>query len=70
MLAVGDAMTMASGGRGDPVTEVNHVHRPTVAEARRVLEVCPALVLGFIATNGTRDDGYWSRLRGKVEPHV
>jgi capsular exopolysaccharide synthesis family protein len=71
MLAVGDAMTIAR--HADAVilvTEVNHVHRPTVAEARRVLEVCPALVLGFIATNGTRDDGYWSRLRGKVEPHV
>jgi capsular exopolysaccharide synthesis family protein len=57
VLAAGDAITIAT--RTDAVilvAGVNQVRRAALAEARRVLEACPALKLGFIATGN--DGGY------------
>ena len=51
MLAVGDAMTIAT--QTDAlllVVDVNAVRRATLAEMRRVLDACPALTLGLVAT--------------------
>jgi succinoglycan biosynthesis transport protein ExoP len=66
MLAVGDAMTIAT--QTDAVllvVDVNTARRETLAEARRVLEACPARALGLVATgcNGAgtheyRHNGY------------
>jgi polysaccharide biosynthesis transport protein len=59
MLAVGDAMTIAT--RADAlilVAGLNQVRRASLAETRRVLEACPALKLGFIATGSNGGGGY------------
>jgi Mrp family chromosome partitioning ATPase len=59
LLAVSDAMTIAT--RADAlilVAGLNQVRRATLAETRRVLEACPALKLGFIATGGNGGGGY------------
>ena len=51
MLAVGDAMSIAT--QTDAlllVVDANTVRRETLAEARRVLEACPAQTLGLVAT--------------------
>jgi capsular exopolysaccharide synthesis family protein len=51
MLAVGDAMTIAT--QTDAVllvVDVNTARRETLAEARRALEACPARALGLVAT--------------------
>jgi polysaccharide biosynthesis transport protein len=51
VLAVGDAITVAT--RADAlilVAGVTQVRRATLAEARHVLEACPTVKLGFIAT--------------------
>jgi capsular exopolysaccharide synthesis family protein len=51
LLAVGDAMTIATRTDGlILVAGLNRVHRANLAETRRVLEACPALKLGFVAT--------------------
>jgi capsular exopolysaccharide synthesis family protein len=59
MLAVGDAMAIAT--RTDAlilVAGLNQVRRASLAETRRMLEACPALKLGFIATGGNGSGGY------------
>ena len=61
MLAVGDAMTIAT--QTDAVllvVDVNEVRRATLTEMRRVLEACPAMTLGLVATgwNGADHRGY------------
>ena len=59
LLAVGDAMTIAT--RADAlvlVAGLNQVRRASLAETRRVLEACPALKLGVIATGGNGGDRY------------
>jgi polysaccharide biosynthesis transport protein len=61
MLAVGDAMTIAT--QTDAlllVVDVNAVRRATLTEMRRVLDACPALTLGLVATgcNGADLRGY------------
>ena len=59
LLAVGDAMTIAT--RADAlvlVAGLNQVRRASLAETRRVLEACPALKLGFIATGSNGSDRY------------
>ena len=61
MLAVGDAMTIAT--QTDAVllvVDVNTARRETLAEARRVLEACPARTLGLVATgcNGAGNHEY------------
>ena len=61
MLAVGDAMTIAT--QTDAVllvVDVNDVRRATLTEMRRVLEACPAVTLGLVATgwNGGAHRGY------------
>ncbi|HEY3764929.1 MAG TPA: polysaccharide biosynthesis tyrosine autokinase, partial [Gaiellales bacterium] len=61
MLAVGDAMTIAT--RADAVVliaELHEVRRASLAETRRMLDACPARKLGFIATgsNGASAYGY------------
>ncbi len=51
MLSVGDAMTIAT--LTDAVllvVDVNTARRDTLAEARRVLDACPAQALGLVAT--------------------
>ena len=61
MLAVGDAMTIAT--QTDAVllvVDVNTVRRATLTEMRRVLDACPALTLGLVATgcNGANNHEY------------
>ena len=59
LLAVGDAMTIAT--RADAlilVAGLNQVRRASLAETRRVLEACPALKLGVIATGGNGGGRY------------
>ena len=61
MLAVGDAMTIAT--RTDAlllVVEINTARRETLAEVRRMLEASPARALGLVATgcNGARAHEY------------
>ena len=59
---MGDALTIAT--RTDAalilVAGVNQISRATLAETRRLLDACPALKLGFIATgsNGGGRDPY------------
>jgi len=51
ILTVGDAMSIAT--QTDAlllVVDVNTVHRDALAEARRVLDACPAQALGLVAT--------------------
>jgi capsular exopolysaccharide synthesis family protein len=65
MLRVGDAMAIAT--RTDAillVTELNHVLRATVAETRRVLDGCPTLTLGVVATGSNGADRYGYRRNG------
>jgi Mrp family chromosome partitioning ATPase len=57
ILSVGDAMSIAT--QTDAlllVVDVNTVRRETLAEARRVLEACPAQTLGLVA-NGCNGAG-------------
>jgi polysaccharide biosynthesis transport protein len=64
VLAVGDAMTIAT--RTDAlilVVGLNQASRATLAETRRVLEACPTLKLGFIATGIKLTEG-GTHLRG------
>lgn len=70
LLAVGDAMTIAT--RADAlvlVAGLNQVRRASLAETRRVLEACPALKLGFIATgsNGSHPYRYKHPTAGRRE---
>jgi tyrosine-protein kinase len=59
MLAVGDAMAIATAADAVVVvTELNEIRRVTLAEARRILEACPAQKLGFIATGSDGGPGY------------
>ena len=59
MLAVGDAMAIATAADGVViVTELNAIRRVTLAETRRILETCPAQKLGFIATGSDGAPGY------------
>jgi Mrp family chromosome partitioning ATPase len=61
MLVVGDAMAIATSADAVVlVTELNQIRRVALAETRRILESCPALKLGFIATgtNGAAGYGY------------
>jgi hypothetical protein len=54
MLAVGDAMTIAT--QTDAVllvVDVNEVRRATLTEMRRVLEACPAVTSGWSRPAGT-----------------
>jgi capsular exopolysaccharide synthesis family protein len=65
ILSVGDAMSIAT--QTDAlllVVDVNTVRRETLAEARRMLEACPARALGLVATgwDGARTHEY--RLNG------
>lgn len=65
MLGIGDAMTIAT--RTDAillVAELNHVRRATVAETRRVLDGCPTLALGVVATGSNGADRYGYRRNG------
>jgi capsular exopolysaccharide synthesis family protein len=65
MLGVGDAMTVAT--RTDAillVAELNHIRRATVAETRRVLDGCPTLTLGVVATGSSAADRYGYRRNG------
>jgi len=53
MLPVGDAMTIAKHADAVVlVAGVNRVRRETLVETRHVLDACPALKLGVIATDG------------------
>jgi tyrosine-protein kinase len=59
MLAVGDAMTIAT--RTDAVVLVagmHQVHKASLAEMRRVLDACPARKLGLIATGSDGGGAY------------
>jgi capsular exopolysaccharide synthesis family protein len=59
MLAVGDAMAIATSADAVVVvTELNEIRRVTLAEARRILQSCPARKLGFIATGSEGGSGY------------
>ena len=65
MLGIGDAMTIAT--RTDAillVAEINHIRRGTVAETRRVLDGCPTLALGVVATGSNGADRYGYRRNG------
>jgi succinoglycan biosynthesis transport protein ExoP len=70
MLAVGDAMTIATRTDGlILVAGLNLVRRSNLAETRRVLEACPALKLGFIATGSNRNGAYrYPYTKGAREP--
>jgi capsular exopolysaccharide synthesis family protein len=53
VLAAGDAMTIAKHTDGVILlAEVNRVRRATLVETRQVLDGCPAMKLGVIATDG------------------
>jgi capsular exopolysaccharide synthesis family protein len=61
ILAVGDAMSIATNADGLLlVVDVTTARRETLMDARRLLEACPALALGLVATgsNGVTHDGY------------
>ena len=65
MLGVGDAMTIAT--RTDAillVAERNRVRRAGIAETRRVLEACPTMTLGVVATGSDGGDHYGYRRNG------
>ncbi len=65
MLGVGDAMTIAT--RTDAillVAELNRVRRAGIAETRRVLEGCPTMTLGVVATGSDGGDHYGYRRNG------
>jgi Mrp family chromosome partitioning ATPase len=71
MLAVGDAMAIATAADAVVVvTELNEIRRVTLAEARRILEGCPARKLGFIATgsDGASRYGYGYGYRRNGRP--
>jgi non-specific protein-tyrosine kinase len=70
MLGVGDAMAIAT--RTDAiilVAELNHVRRAAVAETRRVLDGCPTLTLGVVATGGNGAGHYGYRRNGHRGRH-
>ena len=53
VLAVGDAMTIAKHTDAVMlVARVNRVRRESLVETRHVLDACPAITLGVIATDG------------------
>jgi succinoglycan biosynthesis transport protein ExoP len=65
VLAVGDAMTIAKHTDAVMlVAGVNRVHRDTLVETRHVLDACPVMKLGVIATGGytTERSGYPPRV--------
>ncbi len=62
MLMVGDAMAIATHADGlILVAGLNQVRKASLAETRRVLEACPAVKLGFIATGSSAGAGYGYR---------
>ena len=58
-LRVADAMTLSANVDGIiVVTRMNLVRRPMLNELRRLLDVAPAAVLGFIVTGVAADEAY------------
>jgi Mrp family chromosome partitioning ATPase len=61
LLPVGDARTLSAIVHAlVVVTNLEFANRPMLEELRRVLDVCPTRVLGFVATgvDDARDDRY------------
>ncbi|MDP9261496.1 MAG: AAA family ATPase [Actinomycetota bacterium] len=59
LLQVGDAMALSRSVDGVViVTRTKVVRRPMLNELRRLLEVSPALPLGFVVTEAESEDGY------------
>jgi Mrp family chromosome partitioning ATPase len=59
LLLTGDALEAST--RIDAllmVTRVNHVRRPMLDEAERILRQSPAIKLGFVATDAETESGY------------
>ena len=59
LLRVGDAMTLS--GKVDGIVVASNLaqaRRPMVNELRRVLDSCPADILGFVLTGANLEDGY------------
>ena len=62
VLPVGDAMTIAKHTDAVMlVAGVNRVRRESLVETRHVLDACPAMKLGVIATDGYRRSGAATR---------
>ena len=63
VLPVGDAMTIAKHTDAVMlVAGVNRVRRESLVETRNVLDACPAMKLGVIATDGYADRSYPHRV--------
>jgi succinoglycan biosynthesis transport protein ExoP len=73
-LQVGDAMALSRSVDGIViVTRAKVVRRPMLNELRRLLDVTPALPLGFVVTGAESEDGYGYGYAGShygIEPPV
>jgi Mrp family chromosome partitioning ATPase/capsular polysaccharide biosynthesis protein len=70
LLHLGDALALSSRVDGlVVVTRLNIVRRPMLSELSRVLEMCPAVKLGFVLTGADREDGYGYGYGGYYHAH-